>query len=45
MDVELAGADWQYSKVVRDGLLITSRKLDDIPAFVDALVDALGAKA
>ncbi len=42
-DLENAGARWEDSEVVRDGLLITSRKPDDIPAFADALIDALGA--
>jgi protease I len=40
-DVENAGADWQDEKVVRDGNLITSRKPDDLSAFVDAIWDAL----
>jgi protease I len=42
-DLENAGAHWQDSEVVRDGQLITSRKPDDIPAFADAIIDALGA--
>jgi len=44
-DLENAGARWEDSEVVRDGQLITSRKPDDIPAFADALMDALGATA
>jgi protease I len=44
-DLENAGARWQDSEVVRDGQLITSRKPDDIPAFANALIDALGATA
>ncbi|MEO6799164.1 MAG: type 1 glutamine amidotransferase domain-containing protein [Rhodanobacter sp.] len=44
-DLENAGARWENSEVVRDGQLITSRKPDDIPAFTDALMDALGATA
>ncbi len=40
-DVENAGANWHDEKVVRDGNLITSRKPDDLTAFVDAIWDAL----
>jgi protease I len=40
-DLENAGAQWEDSEVVRDGHLITSRKPDDIPAFSDALIQAL----
>jgi protease I len=40
-DLENAGASWEDSEVVRDGSLITSRKPADIPAFVDAVMDAL----
>jgi protease I len=32
-DLRNAGATWQDKDVVRDGLLVTSRKPDDIPAF------------
>jgi protease I len=41
-DLENAGAHWQDSEVVRDGELITSRKPDDIPAFANAIINALG---
>jgi len=44
-DLENAGAHWQDSEVVRDGQLITSRRPGDIPAFADAIIDALGATA
>ncbi|MEO8808842.1 MAG: DJ-1/PfpI family protein, partial [Rhodanobacter sp.] len=44
-DLENAGARWEDSEVVRDGQLITSRKPDDIPAFANALIDALAATA
>jgi protease I len=44
-DLENAGAHWQDSEVVRDGQLITSRRPGDIPAFADAIIDALGASA
>jgi protease I len=32
-DLENAGAAWVDQEVVRDGMLVTSRKPDDIPAF------------
>ena len=41
-DLENAGAQWQDSEVVRDGQLISSRKPGDIPAFAEAIVEALG---
>jgi protease I len=37
-----AGADWVDEAVVIDGNLITSRKPDDVPAFNNALITALG---
>lgn len=40
-DLENAGADVVDEEVVVDGNLITSRKPDDIPAFTEALKDAL----
>jgi protease I len=40
-DLRNAGADWVDEQVVQDGNLITSRKPDDIPAFNDALLEAL----
>jgi len=42
-DLENAGAQWEDSEVVLDGQLITSRKPDDIPAFVSAVIAALGS--
>ena len=42
-DLENAGATWEDREVVRDGQLITSRKPDDIPAFVDAVIQSLAA--
>jgi protease I len=36
-----AGAEWTDEKVVVDGLLITSRKPDDLPAFNDAILKEL----
>ena len=40
-DLENAGADVVDQAVAVDGNLITSRKPDDIPAFTQALIDAL----
>ena len=42
VDLENAGATWQDEEVVVDGKLITSRNPDDLPAFVEAISDALG---
>ena len=40
-DVRNAGGDWVDEEVVVDGNLITSRNPDDLPAFINALEDAL----
>jgi protease I len=40
-DLENAGADVVDQEVAIDGNLITSRKPEDIPAFTQALMDAL----
>ena len=40
-DIRNAGGDWVDEEVVVDDGLITSRKPDDIPAFVDAIEKAL----
>lgn len=40
-DLENAGATWKDEAVVTDGHLITSRKPGDIPAFTQAVIDAL----
>ena len=40
-DLANAGAKWVDKQVVTDGLLITSRKPDDIPAFSKAFIDLL----
>jgi len=37
-----AGAEWVDEEVVVDGHVITSRKPADLPAFVVALMTALG---
>ncbi len=42
-DLENAGAEVVDQEVAIDGNLITSRKPDDIPAFTQALIDALEA--
>ena len=41
-DLINAGAQWKDAEVVTDGHIITSRKPDDIPAFNQAIIDALG---
>ena len=40
-DVRNAGGTWTDEEVVVDGNLITSRNPDDLPAFINALEDAL----
>jgi len=40
-DLENAGARWRDSEVVVDSHIITSRKPDDVPAFTQAVVQAL----
>jgi protease I len=40
-DVVNAGAEWVDREVVVDGNLITSRKPDDLPAFMKAIIEAL----
>ena len=41
IDLENAGATWKDEEVVVDGKLITSRNPDDLPAFVEAISEAL----
>ena len=41
IDLENAGASWKDEEVVVDGTLITSRNPDDLPAFVEAISQAL----
>lgn len=41
-DLRNAGADWVDETVVTDGNVTTSRKPDDIPAFNEALLKAVG---
>jgi len=40
-DMVHAGAEWVDEEVVVDGKLITSRKPDDLPAFMRAIIKAL----
>lgn len=40
-DIRNAGGDWVDAEVVVDRKLVTSRKPDDVPAFVEALVQLL----
>jgi protease I len=40
-DVSNAGATWIDDEVVRDGNLITSRKPDDLPAFMQTILQAI----
>jgi protease I len=40
-DLENAGANWVDEEVVVDGQLITSRNPDDLPAFNEAILNAL----
>jgi protease I len=40
-DVKNAGAEYADAEVVRDGNLITSRKPDDLPAFLRAILQAV----
>ncbi|QSX77861.1 type 1 glutamine amidotransferase domain-containing protein [Agrilutibacter solisilvae] len=41
-DLENAGARWKDAEVVTDGHIITSRKPADIPAFTQAVINAVG---
>ncbi len=40
-DIRNAGGKWIDKKLVRDGCLITSRNPDDLPAFNEAILQAL----
>ena len=40
-DLVHAGAEWVDQEVVVDGNLITSRKPDDLPAFMRAVIAAM----
>jgi protease I len=41
-DLRNAGAEWVDQEVVVDGILVSSRKPDDIPAFNRAMIDLFG---
>ncbi len=41
VDLRNAGADWVDEEVVVDGTLVTSRTPEDLPAFVEAIAEAL----
>ena len=40
-DLRNAGADWVDQEVVEDGVLITSRTPDDLPAFNRTVIEAI----
>ncbi len=44
-DLKNAGATVVDEEAVTDGNIITSRKPDDVPAFTDALIAAIEARA
>lgn len=44
-DVRNAGGNWVDKEVVTDGVFITSRKPDDIPAFNRAMIEKIGTEA
>lgn len=44
-DMVNAGADWVDAPVVRDGNLITSRTPDDLPAFLQTILEATAVDA
>jgi protease I len=41
VDLQNAGANWIDSEVCRDGMLVTSRRPADLPAFNRAMVDVI----
>jgi protease I len=44
VDVQNAGGLWEDSEVVIDGNLVSSRKPDDLPAFMRATIAVLAAQ-
>jgi protease I len=42
-DLKNAGANWVDKEVVTDGQFISSRKPDDLPAFNNAIIEAVGS--
>jgi len=43
-DMVNAGAEWSDAEVVRDGNLVSSRTPKDLPAFMKAVLEAMGGK-
>jgi protease I len=41
-DLVHAGAKWEDNEAVTDGNLVTSRKPDDLPAFMRSILELLG---
>ena len=41
-DIENAGGEWVDEACVRDGLIVTSRKPDDLPEFCRQMVELFG---
>ncbi|MGI3902973.1 MAG: type 1 glutamine amidotransferase domain-containing protein [Janthinobacterium lividum] len=44
-DIENAGGEWVDEDCVRDGLLVTSRKPDDLPEFCRQMIEMFGEDA
>lgn len=44
-DIKNAGADWVDEEVVVDGVFVTSRNPDDIPAFNEAIVNVFARRS
>ena len=44
-DLKNAGAEWVDEEIVRDGNLVSSRKPDDIPAFIRGMIALFHEKA
>jgi protease I len=40
-DMRNAGAEWEDAEVVVDGHLVSSRKPDDLPAFLPAMIEVV----
>ena len=38
-DLKNAGADWMDEEIVRDRNVVSSRKPDDIPAFIRGMIE------
>jgi protease I len=44
-DIKHAGGLYEDREVVQDGLIITSRKPDDLPAFCRTIIEAMGSNS